>query len=175
MKMYSAISEKACKNSPDGNWNIIRSHNMRRYFNSALLNAGCDSFHVEFFMGHKQDETRAGYFRASPEKLREIYLKYVPFLTIKKEEDITENPLFKERESYRQALEAQLAKSTIENSQLQDMKDRLKQSEEANEKFKEDLFKQLQEYSITGIGQQSWTFDENGNPKKADPKDFKTT
>jgi hypothetical protein len=55
------------------------------------------------------------------------------------------------------------------------MKDRLKQSEEANEKFKEDLFKQLQEYSITGIGQQSWTFDENGNPKKADPKDFKTT
>jgi integrase len=175
MKMYSAISEKACKNSPDGNWNIIRSHNMRRYFNSALLNAGCDSFHVEFLMGHKLDETRAGYFRASPEKLKQIYLKYVPFLTIQKEEDITENPLFKERESYRQVLEAQLAKNTIENSELKDMKERLKQTEEANEKFKEDLFKQLQKYSITGIGQQSWTFDENGNPKKADPKYFKTT
>ena len=109
-------------------------------------------------MGHKLDDTQAAYFRASPEKLREIYLKYVPFLTIQQEEDITENPLFKERESYRQALEAQLAKSTIENSQLQEMKNRLKQSEEANEKFKEDLFKQLQEYSITGIGQQSWSF-----------------
>jgi len=175
MKMYSAISEKACKNSPDGNWNIIRSHNMRRYFNSALLNAGCDSFHVEFFMGHKLDETRAGYFRASPEKLREMYLKYVPFLTIQKEEDITNNPVFKERESYRQALEAQLAKSTIENSELKDLKEKMHDMEEANEKFKEDLFKQLQEYSITGIGQQSWTFDEQGNPKKADPKDFKTT
>jgi len=37
MKIYRTISEKAGKNSPDGNWNVIRSHNMRRYFNSTLL------------------------------------------------------------------------------------------------------------------------------------------
>jgi integrase len=171
MKIYRTISEKAGKNSPDGNWNVIRSHNMRRYFNSALLNAGCDSFHVEYFMGHKLDATRAGYFRASPEKLKEIYIKYVPFLTIQKEEDITDNPVFKERESYRQALEAQLAKTTIENSELQDLREKFIQAEEANEKFKEDLFKQLQEYSFTGIGQQSWTFDEQGRAKREQHKE----
>ena len=171
MKIYRTISEKAGKNSPEGNWNVIRSYNMRRYFNSALLNAGCDSFHVEYFMGHKLDATRAGYFRASPEKLKQIYLKYVPFITIQKEKDITENPVFKERESYRQALEAQLAKTTIENSELQDLREKFKQAEEANEKFKEDLFKQLQEYSFTGIGQQSWTFDEQGRAKREQHKE----
>jgi integrase len=84
MKIYRTISEKACKNSQDGDWNLIRSHNMRKYFNSALLNAGCDSFHVEYFMGHKLNATQAAYFRASPEKLREMYQKYVPFLTFKR-------------------------------------------------------------------------------------------
>jgi hypothetical protein len=36
-------------------------------------------------MGHTLDETRAVYFRASPEKLKELYLNYAPFLTIQKE------------------------------------------------------------------------------------------
>jgi integrase len=92
MKIYRAISEKAGKNATGGDWNLIRSHNMRRYFNSTLINVSCDSYHVDFWMGHKQDATRAAYFRASPEKLKEIYLKYVPFITIQKEAGVSESP-----------------------------------------------------------------------------------
>ena len=40
MKMYKGISEKARMNTVKGNWNIIRSHNIRKYFNSALLRNG---------------------------------------------------------------------------------------------------------------------------------------
>ena len=93
MRVYRIISEKTCKNSPDGAWNLIRSHNMRRYFNSAML-AGADSFFVEFLMGHKLDKKRKGFFMASPEQLRDQYQKYVSYLTIQKEEDITVNPIF---------------------------------------------------------------------------------
>ncbi len=87
MKIYRVMSEKAQKSTPKMTWNLIRSHNIRKYFNSVMLNAGADSFHVEFFMGHTLDDTKAAYFRASPEKLKEIYLKYVPYLTIQKELD----------------------------------------------------------------------------------------
>jgi integrase len=58
-KMYRAISSKAKKNTQRGTYNTIRSHNMRKYFNSTLLSAGCDSFHVEYFMGHELDNTSA--------------------------------------------------------------------------------------------------------------------
>jgi integrase len=121
MKIYRTISEKAGKNSPDGNWNVIRSHNMRRYFNSALLNAGCDSFHVEYFMGHKLDATRAGYFRASPEKLRKIYLKYVPYLTIQKEADVSESAEYIRVKNDNQVLLAETARLVITNHENQEL------------------------------------------------------
>lgn len=164
MKIYRTISEKTCKNSPDGDWNLIRSHNMRKYFNSALLNAGCDSFHVEYFMGHKLQGTQAAYFRASPEKLREMYQKYVPFLTIKKEEDITTNPIFQERESYRQELETQLAKSTIENSELRDLRKELETTKTENEQFRKDMYEELRNIA-TNETNKTWTF-EFKNDKK---------
>jgi hypothetical protein len=124
MRVYRTISEKTCKNSPDGAWNLIRSHNMRRYFNSAMLNAGTDSFFVEFLMGHKLDKTRMGYFRTLPEQLRDQYQKYVPYLTIQKEEDVTVNPIFQKEVSYRQAIESELARTSLERSELQELKDK---------------------------------------------------
>jgi integrase len=165
MKIYRAISEKAGKNATGGNWNLIRSHNMRRYFNSALLNASCDSFHVEFFMGHKLDATRAAYFRASPEKLRAIYLKYVPYLTIQKEADVSESPEFKRLLKENQILATETARHVVNNSEIQELRTELEQTKEANEKFKEDLFNQMQEYAYSGVNQQTWTF-ENRKAKR---------
>ncbi|MCO5381241.1 MAG: tyrosine-type recombinase/integrase [Methanosarcina barkeri] len=51
MKLYRFISEKAQKNTPLGDWNLIRSHNIRKYFNSAMLNAGADSFLLNSLWG----------------------------------------------------------------------------------------------------------------------------
>ena len=94
VKVYRNISENAQKNTPKGDWNLIRAHNIRKYFNSTMLNAGADSFHVEFFMGHTLDDTRAAYFRASSDKLRELYQKFVPYLTIEKALDPEQHPDF---------------------------------------------------------------------------------
>ncbi len=56
-EVYRSIAEKAGKNVGFGKWNYIRSHTMRKYFNSSLLNAGADSFFTEFLMGHKLNDT----------------------------------------------------------------------------------------------------------------------
>lgn len=122
MKVYRAISEKAQKNTTKGDWNLIRSHNIRKYFNSAMLNAGADSFFVEYCMGHTLDDTRAAYFRASPEKLRDIYAKYVPFLTIQKELDISESPEYQQIKKENHILQAETARHIVERSELKELR-----------------------------------------------------
>src|SRR5665647_631353 len=165
MKIYRTISEKACKNSQDGDWNLIRSHNMRKYFNSALLNAGCDSFHVEYFMGHKLQSTQAAYFRASPEKLREMYQKYVPFLTIQKALDVSESPEYQKIKEENKVLVAETVKNMVERSDIRDLREELelaKAEKEAEadkmeklkakmdnmkDELRDELFRELYEYS----------------------------
>jgi integrase len=105
LKIYRMINEKARKSTPKGTWNIIRSHNIRKYFDSTLKNEGCDSFNVEFWMGHKLNATQAAYFRANPDKQRELYSKYVPYLTIQKDID-----MMPEIERLREELQAANAK-----------------------------------------------------------------
>ena len=135
IKIYRAISEKAQKNTQSGDWNLIRSHNIRKYFNSALLNAGADSFFVEFTMGHQLDATRAAYFRASPEKLKEIYKKYIPFLTIQKEMDISESKEYQAITKENEVLRAETARHVVERQELQDLRNELEQMRAKTERF----------------------------------------
>lgn len=125
MKMYKGISEKARMNTVKGNWNIIRSHNIRKYFNSALLNANADSFFVEFCMGHTLDSTKAAYFRANSEQLRETYSKYIPFLTIQKALDVSESPEYQKIKNENQILVAETVKHVVERKDLQEMREEL--------------------------------------------------
>ncbi|WP_370576077.1 tyrosine-type recombinase/integrase [Methanomethylovorans sp.] len=92
IRLYQRMSAKAGMSSPDGEWNVVRAHNMRKFYNSAMLNAGADSFFVEYTMGHALDGTKSAYFRASPDKLKDIYMRYVPYLTIAKEMNIADDP-----------------------------------------------------------------------------------
>lgn len=123
IKIYRAISEKAQKNTQSGDWNLIRSHNIRKYFNSALLNAGADSFFVEFTMGHQLDATRAAYFRASPAKLREIYKRFIPFLTVQKELDISESPEYLAIKKENEILRAETERHVVTRHDFQDIRD----------------------------------------------------
>jgi len=95
MNTYRQLSDDANKSAGKGIRNVIRSHNMRKYFNSALLNAGADIFFTDFLMGHTIDKTRSAYFRASPEQLKEQYKKFLPFLTIEKSLNISESEDYK--------------------------------------------------------------------------------
>ena len=51
--------------------------------------------------------TQEAYIHASPEKLKEIYLKYVPYLTIQKEADISESPEYVRIKQENQILQAE--------------------------------------------------------------------
>src|SRR5665647_3253492 len=148
-QIFRSLSEKARKNAVKGNWNLIRSHNIRRFFNSALLNAGCDSFHVEFFMGHKLDATKTAYFRANIEQLKEIYTQYIPRLTIQKEADISESPAYLKLKADNQILATETAKHVIERSELQDLRAELETSKKQNEKFRKDIREGLKNWAST--------------------------
>lgn len=80
--IYRRIASYVQEKQGKGEYGLMRSHAMRKVFFSNLINAGCDSMIAEFFMGHTLDGTRSAYYRASPEKLKEIYMRYVPALTI---------------------------------------------------------------------------------------------
>lgn len=122
MRLYQSVAEKARKNTDKGNYGFIRSHNMRKYFNSALLNAGCDFFHVEYFMGHTLPSTQESYFRATPDKLKEIYAKYIPYLTIQKELDLSESPEYQAIKSENDILRAETAKHVVERQEITALK-----------------------------------------------------
>jgi integrase len=125
MKIYREISTKARKNTPKGDWNLIRSHNVRKYYNSCLYNAGADSFFVEYTMGHTLDDTRAAYFRAVPADMKKIYQKYIPYLTIEKNLDVSESPEFQKLKSENEILAREAVRATVERSEIQKLRDEI--------------------------------------------------
>ncbi|HUX55909.1 MAG TPA: tyrosine-type recombinase/integrase [Bacteroidales bacterium] len=66
----------------DNQFSQTRSHNYRKWFNSTLQNNGCPMWFVDFCMAHETSEVRAHYHLADPEKLKEIYVKYMHLLYI---------------------------------------------------------------------------------------------
>jgi integrase len=97
-KMYQRISNRAGKDTVTGQYNTIRSHNMRKIFNSTLKNAGCDSDLVEYFMGHTLGGTKGAYYRPDVGKLKEIYIRFVPHLLISEEFELKEELKKKDEE-----------------------------------------------------------------------------
>jgi len=91
MHLYRRLAEKAQKTTPSGTWNVIRSHNMRKYFNSTLKNAGCSNTDVELWMGHTIGDTQEAYYEPNAESLKERYIQYMPHLLIQKEFDPLES------------------------------------------------------------------------------------
>jgi hypothetical protein len=61
-------------------------------------------------MDHQIDGTRDAYFRASPEKMREQYMKYIPYLTIQKEADVSESPEYQNIKVENDILRAETAR-----------------------------------------------------------------
>ncbi|WP_410509756.1 hypothetical protein RSJ42_05930 [Methanosarcina hadiensis] len=118
LKIYKEISNKARKNSKSGSYNFIRSHTMRKYFNSTLLNAGCDSFHTEFWMGHALDDTQAAYFRANIQQQKELYLKFVPHLIIQKELNVAESPEYIRIKNENEVLARESIKHVVERQEI---------------------------------------------------------
>lgn len=130
-KLYEELSAKAQKDTPQGCYNFVRSHTMRKYFNTTLMNCGdVDPFNVELWMGHKSMPNMRSYFQHFKDQQFEFYKKCVKHLAITKEIDITEVDAYKKQ----QAIIAELKK---ENSQYAMQADKLQELLENNEKLGE--------------------------------------
>lgn len=83
--MYDRLAKKTGKENPDG-WNIVRSHNMRRFFSLTLHNCKADisPYQIEHMLGHKKNALNRAYVDYTTETLRATYEKAIPYLTIDK-------------------------------------------------------------------------------------------
>ena len=76
------LAKKAGIDTKFGVYQVLRGHNLRKLFYTLLRNEGVDYFTVEYWMGHTIPDEQAAYFEAIPEKLKEIYAKYMHVLFI---------------------------------------------------------------------------------------------
>lgn len=118
LKAYSDIADRAQKSSGRGIWNLIRSHNMRKFFNSTLKNAGMDSERVEFMMGHDLGGTKNAYYRADVKKLKELYATYMVHLTIQKPLDVAASPEFQKITRDNEVLKAEAVRHMVEREEF---------------------------------------------------------
>jgi site-specific recombinase XerD len=126
--IYAKLAEKCQKCSIKG-WSIVRSHNMRKFFNSTLLNAGLEYIFVDYMMGHKPDAVDGAYANHDPLKLKERYKEYIPHITITDELNIFENPQYQQLLREHEMLAKETAKIMVDkadydvlNSKLEEMK-----------------------------------------------------
>ncbi len=62
-----------------------RSHALRKFFSSTLENAGMPKNKVDFMLGHATSGTDLAYFNTNLDKLKTLYIKFLPYLTFEKE------------------------------------------------------------------------------------------
>ncbi|MCO5382607.1 MAG: tyrosine-type recombinase/integrase [Methanosarcina barkeri] len=146
MKIYREISTKANKSTEKGKFNYIRSHNCRKFFDSTMLNNGCDYLHTEEYMGHALPGTQGHYFTPNVDELKTYYTKFIPYLTIQKKLNVSESPEYQSIKSENDILRAETAKHVVERSELTELKaemDRIKARELEVEYNKQEIQKAL--------------------------------
>lgn len=91
LAMYKRLDERAGFETAKGNYGKIRSHNMRKYFNDVMRDAGAPVDFVDYLSGRKESETHATYHLQKPHLLKELYIKYLPALGIMEDVRVVSN------------------------------------------------------------------------------------
>ena len=144
LKMYRSISERAGLSTEPGAWNLLRSHSVRRAFNSRMLEAGCPTSVTERFMGHDLG-VQEGYLQLSDAALKDIYARYQPYLTVNKQMSVTESPDYQKIKDENDILRAEAARTHVERTELEELK---RQFEEMNQTYAE-MFENIEPDPVT--------------------------
>jgi site-specific recombinase XerD len=64
---------------------LCRSHALRKFFSASLENAGMPKSKIDYLLGHYRNGSDIAYFNPDIEVLKQLYLKYLPYLTFEKE------------------------------------------------------------------------------------------
>ena len=118
-KIYRELSERARKSSPSGEWNLIRSHGVRKFCYSTLLANGAELYFTDFITGHQLDGVRDAYYRADPNALKTKYQGFVPYLTIiGKAVSVAESPEWRDLKDENERLKALAERYFVDGLEL---------------------------------------------------------
>jgi len=134
MAIFRDLAKKAGISTSIGTYQLLRGHNLRKLFYTLLRNESVDSFTIEYWMGHTIPEEQSAYFEAIPEKLKQIYAKYMEVLFISDFEVRTlESKEYKELkeelETYKEALKQRNGEIKRLREAIEEMKAREKAQE----------------------------------------------
>ncbi len=79
---FKRIGMKVGFKKEAGSYAFWRSHGLRKYFISTIINNTGDHVLADYLVGHKIDPVKRAYWKADPEKLKENYLEVLPYLSI---------------------------------------------------------------------------------------------
>lgn len=67
-----------------GKYRKSRSHSLRKFFASTLENAGIPKNKVDYMLGHAPSGNDLAYFETDINKLKELYIRFLPVITFEK-------------------------------------------------------------------------------------------
>ncbi len=139
IRIYNRMSCNANMCAPKGVYNPVRSHNMRKFFVTNLKNNGCDGDLIEYFVGHTLSGSKNDYYEGNPDELKEIYKQFIPYITIRKDIDVSESPEYQTIKKENVILQAETARHVVERSELADLRKQIDEMNRDNDIIKEVL------------------------------------
>ena len=82
LNMFLRYNQKAGNKDVKGTYRKLRSHTLRKYFISTIINKTGDHILADYLSGHKIDPLKRAYWKADPESLKQRYLIAYPHLSI---------------------------------------------------------------------------------------------
>jgi integrase len=84
LKNFHELGEQLGYGNGEGFLIKSRSHALRKFFASTLENAGMPKNKVDFMLGHTPTGNDLAYFQHDIDKMKELYIKYLPYITFEK-------------------------------------------------------------------------------------------
>jgi site-specific recombinase XerD len=147
-KRFAKLANKAGYATPEGIYNLIRGHNMRKVMTSILKNKGMDSERVEYMTGHSLGETKNAYYRGCVEDLKAMYVKYIAYLTVTEKYDVKQSPEYIDMVKTVEDAKLEAHKAKVERSEynkLQAQMQKMQAEQDIERKSNESIMKLLAE------------------------------
>ncbi len=131
-----------------------RSHALRKFFASTLENAGMPKNKIDFMLGHTPNGNDFAYFKTDIESLKQLYIKYIPFLTFEREIsirslDTKDAERLEKLEDENKKLKLEIQKQDSLKNNVETMKQEMDKRDETIEMMKEEMTK-IQEFLELG-------------------------
>lgn len=84
LKIFTHLSEELGY-AKKGQFSKSRSHGLRKWFASVMMNSGTPKHLIDHWLGHTQNTTDGAYFKFDLDKMKEVYIRHLPHITFEKE------------------------------------------------------------------------------------------